>query len=159
MSLQATLYLNLEVSKQLSEWFSRGRDAGLFTAQRLPNKRAINSAPGNIICAKVEGSYLTDRILFTTKHFNDIKPEFWGFLAGKPSRQLKTVFEEGYTLSEANNRSLGIILKTRQKEPLLITNYPYFLQEPYLHNGSIAIMGMGTFMSDEVREHFMTLGL
>ena len=116
-----------EFAKQLSLWFTDGKDGFVFErrsgsggSQR--DKNLDSGEAGDIFAVKPEGKLLTDKLVFELKFYRDLTPDLWAILSGERSKRISDWWEKLKKESDLNGKKACLVLRTNRKRPVMLTN-------------------------------------
>ncbi len=125
------------LAKQLSEWYTRHRAAGVdeFVFVRrgasggAPRDRAGDSGSGGDIMAdKPEGRKLLERYTFEAKFHADLSGALWAFVSGTDDKKLIEFWNQAKEQARPYSRNTILVMRTNFRDPIMFTDHPQLWQ-------------------------------
>ncbi len=125
------------LAKQLSEWFTRSRAAGVdeFVFVRRGasggskrDRAGDSGSGGDIMADKPEGKKLLDRYTFELKFHADLSGALWAFVSGTDDKKLREFWEQAKEQARPYSRNAILVLRTNFRDPIMFTDHPQLWQ-------------------------------
>ncbi len=126
-----------QLAKQLSEWFTRHRAAGLdeFVFVRrgasggAPRDRTgASGSGGDIMADKPEGRKLLERYTFEAKFHADLSGALWAFVSGTDDKKLIEFWAQAKEQARPYSRNTILVMRTNFRDPIMFTDHPQLWQ-------------------------------
>lgn len=116
-----------EFGKELSKWWSGGKDPNVFTNRsgsggRKRDKQGDSGHSGDIYADKIEGLPFTERYSMELKFYGDLSPCLWALFSRESTKQLDEFWEQAVTAAEPYNRFVLLVLRANGRKPLIVTD-------------------------------------
>jgi len=126
-----------QVAKQLSEWFTRSRAAGVdeyvfvrrgASGGSKRDRSGDSGSGGDIMADKSEGKKLLERYTFELKFHADLSGALWAFVSGTDDKQLIKFWAQAKEQARPYSRNAILVLRTNFRDPIMFTDHPQLWQ-------------------------------
>jgi len=120
-----------ELGHQFSLWWSNGEDKFIFSRRggsggSFRDKRGKSGSSGDLTADKPIGEPFTLRFSIEAKFYADLTNQFWNLITGDSCKTIETFWQQTTDSARPYNRYSILILRCNGKQPIVITNDPWF---------------------------------
>ena len=120
-----------ELGAKFSLWWTNGEDKFVFSRRAgsggaKRDKTGKSDSSGDLTADKPIGAALMNRYSVEAKFYGDLTGQLWNLIAKKPAKQLEDFWKQATDSAKPYNRFSLLILRCNSREPLVITDDPYF---------------------------------